>query len=74
MGTNSATLSHLPYLFIISSQVRGILSTRKQDGIRRCEHAEEKMGRVAQLIVGVVLFVLVIGIWACLWVPPSPAF
>jgi hypothetical protein len=30
----------------------------------------ERMSQVAQVIVGVVLFILLIGIWACLWVPP----
>jgi len=29
---------------------------------------------IVRVIVGIVLFVLVTGIWACLWVPPSPIF
>lgn len=24
------------------------------------------------MVVGIVLFVLVMGVWVCLWVPPSP--
>ena len=28
--------------------------------------------RVVRLILGIVLFGLVIGIWACLWIPPLP--
>jgi hypothetical protein len=34
----------------------------------------ERMSGVARVLVGVVLFILVTGIWACLWVPPSPIF
>jgi hypothetical protein len=34
----------------------------------------ERRGEVAQVIVGVVLFILLAGIWACLWVPPPPIF
>jgi len=34
----------------------------------------EGMGKVAQVIVGVLLFILLTGIWACLWVPPPPIF
>jgi hypothetical protein len=30
----------------------------------------ERVGEVAQVILGVVLFILLTGIWACLWVPP----
>jgi hypothetical protein len=33
-----------------------------------------RMSGVARAIVGVALFILVTGIWACLWVPPSPIF
>jgi hypothetical protein len=33
-----------------------------------------RMSGVVRVIVGVVLFILVTGIWACLWVPPSPIF
>ena len=29
---------------------------------------------MAQLILGLVLFILLAGIWAYLWVPPSPVF
>ena len=32
------------------------------------------MSQVARVVVGIVLFILVIGIWVCLWVPPSPIF
>ncbi len=32
------------------------------------------MSEVAQVLVGIALFVLVIGIWVCFWVPPSPIF
>jgi hypothetical protein len=34
----------------------------------------ERMSQVVQVIVGVVLFILLTGIWACLWVPPLPIF
>jgi hypothetical protein len=34
----------------------------------------ERMGKVAQVIIGVVLFILLTGIWAYLWVPPPPIF
>ena len=34
----------------------------------------EGMGEVAQIIVALVLFILLVGIWACLWVPPPPIF
>ena len=30
----------------------------------------ERMGEFTQVILGVVLFILLTGIWACLWVPP----
>lgn len=33
-----------------------------------------RMSEVARLIVGVVLLMLVIGLWVCLWVPPLPIF
>ncbi len=32
-------------------------------------HKDGIIGRVAQVIVGLVLFVLVIGLWVFLWVP-----
>jgi len=35
---------------------------------------KERMSQVARVVVGIVLFILVIGIWVCLWVPPSPIF
>lgn len=35
---------------------------------------KETASEVAQVIVGVVLFILLTGIWACLWVPPPPIF
>jgi hypothetical protein len=28
-------------------------------------------GALARVTVGIILFVLLIGLWACLWVPPS---
>ena len=31
----------------------------------------ENAGTLARVAVGIVLFILVIGLWACLWVPPS---
>ncbi len=31
----------------------------------------QKAREIARGIVGIVLFILVIGAWACLWVPPS---
>jgi len=34
----------------------------------------EGTGRVARAIVGIVLLILVAGVWACLWVPPWPIF
>ena len=34
----------------------------------------ERMSGVARVIVGIVLFILVVGVWTCLWVPPSPVF
>jgi len=35
---------------------------------------KERMSEVAQVIVGVVLFILLTGFWAYLWVPPPPIF
>ena len=35
---------------------------------------KERKSEVVQVIVGVVLFILLTGIWACLWVPPPPIF
>ena len=35
---------------------------------------KESTSEMAQVIVGVVLFILLTGIWACLWVPPPPIF
>jgi hypothetical protein len=32
---------------------------------------EENTGGLAQVAVGIILLVLLIGLWACLWVPPS---
>jgi hypothetical protein len=34
----------------------------------------EGTGGVARAIVGIVLLILVAGVWACLWVPPWPIF
>jgi len=30
--------------------------------------------KAVRLIVVIILFILVTGLWVCLWVPPSPAF
>jgi len=35
---------------------------------------KERTSEIAQVIMGIVLLILVTGIWACLWVPPSPIF
>jgi hypothetical protein len=32
----------------------------------------EITGQVGLVIVGLVLLLLITGLWACLWVPPSP--
>ncbi len=32
------------------------------------------MRRTVRAIVGVILFILVTGLWACCWVPPKPIF
>jgi hypothetical protein len=34
----------------------------------------ERRAEVAHVIMGVLLFILVMGIWTCLWVPPPPIF
>ena len=34
----------------------------------------ERTGGVAHAIVGIVLLILIAGVWACLWVPPWPIF
>jgi hypothetical protein len=34
----------------------------------------EGTGGVARAIVGIVLLILIAGVWACLWVPPWPIF
>jgi hypothetical protein len=34
----------------------------------------ERKSEVAHVIVGAVLFILLAGIWTCLWVPPPPIF
>ena len=34
----------------------------------------EGTGGVARTIVGIVLLILIAGVWACLWVPPWPIF
>jgi hypothetical protein len=31
----------------------------------------QSAGALARVIAGIVLLILVIGLWACLWVPPS---
>lgn len=35
---------------------------------------KERTSEVAQVVVGIVLIILVIGFWAYLWVPPPPIF
>ena len=30
--------------------------------------------QVARVTVGIALLIIVLGIWACLWVPPWPVF
>jgi hypothetical protein len=32
------------------------------------------VGEITRILVGVTLLVMVIGIWVCLWVPPTPSF
>ena len=32
------------------------------------------IGEIARILVGATLLVIVIGIWVCLWVPPTPPF
>jgi hypothetical protein len=32
------------------------------------------IGEIVRILVGVALLVLVVGIWVCLWVPPTPPF
>jgi len=32
------------------------------------------MRKVSRAIVGFILFIVVSGIWACLWVPPLPLY
>jgi hypothetical protein len=32
---------------------------------------KESSGRLARMTIGIILFVLLIGLWAYLWVPPS---
>jgi type II secretory pathway component PulM len=34
----------------------------------------EIVSAVTQILLGIILFVLVIGVWVCLWVPPSLSF
>jgi hypothetical protein len=29
---------------------------------------------IARILVGFALLVLVVGVWVCLWVPPTPSF
>jgi hypothetical protein len=36
--------------------------------------AAGEAGATAHLVLAVVMFVLLAGIWACLWVPPSRGF
>jgi hypothetical protein len=39
----------------------------------RCMSMRERVSEVTQVIAGIVLFILLTGLWACLWVP-SPIF
>jgi hypothetical protein len=32
------------------------------------------MSGIVRILMGIVLLVLVVGIWACLWVPPALGF
>ena len=43
---------------------------RKLMRTRRWTLGKERMREIARVIVGIVLLILVIGTWACLWVPP----
>jgi hypothetical protein len=40
-----------------------------QTGKRMSER--ETMQEVVRALMGIVLFMLVTGVWACLWIPPS---
>jgi len=40
----------------------------------RLTPGKERMSGIDRVILGVILFVLVIGIWVYLWVPPSLFF
>jgi type II secretory pathway component PulM len=40
-----------------------------QTGKRMSER--ETMQEVVRALMGIVLFMLVAGVWACLWIPPS---
>jgi len=33
----------------------------------------ERRAELARMIVGIILFILLVGFWVCLWVPP-PSF
>lgn len=41
-----------------------VLDEAREMGRREC--------KVDRIIVGIALFILVTGVWACLWVPPLP--
>jgi len=32
----------------------------------------ERISEMTPLILGILLLILLTGLWACLWVPPSP--
>jgi hypothetical protein len=32
------------------------------------------VGAIVRILVGATLLVLVVGVWVCLWVPPTPPF
>ncbi|MGD8966395.1 MAG: hypothetical protein PVI07_02695 [Anaerolineae bacterium] len=41
---------------------------------QRDVRAKGRAGATAHLVVAVSLFIVLAGIWACLWVPPSRGF
>jgi hypothetical protein len=74
---------HFPNSYIISSQVCGIVvadggKAGTLGGVTMHEMeltaGKTGIGEIARILVGVALLVLVVGIWVCLWVPPTPSF
>jgi hypothetical protein len=39
--------------------------------MRKRMSERETMHEVVRALMGIVLFMLVTGVWACLWIPPS---